>query len=102
MNSEKRKELKKKEKLGMPYGTAAHRLRKNILFHLLKSYDDNNCFKCGEKILEVKDLSVEHKIPWLNSDSPKELFFDMNNIAFSHLKCNIGSRKGTTRKKTES
>jgi len=34
----------------------------------------------------VEELSIEHKIPWLNNSS--ELFWDLDNIAFSHLICN--------------
>lgn len=36
---------------------------------------------------------IEHKIPWLDSDKPKELFFDLENIGFSHLSCNIKARR---------
>ena len=50
------------------------------------------CFKCGETIETPETLSIEHKIPWL--DNSVELFWDMNNIAFSHLSCNVaGSYK---------
>lgn len=45
------------------------------------------------KINTVEELSIEHKTPWLNSNNPKELYFDLNNIAFSHLSCNIGARR---------
>ena len=30
-------------------------------------------------------------MPWLDSINPKESFFDINNIAFSHLSCNVGA-----------
>lgn len=42
-----------------------------------------------KKINTVDELSIEHKEPWENSDNPKELFFNLDNISFSHLKCNI-------------
>ena len=74
--------------LGMPQGTASHRLRKMILFKLLQEADLNWCYRCGKKIEKIKDLSIEHKIPWLDSEKPKELFFDLKNVAFSHLSCN--------------
>jgi len=79
----------KSNQLGMPFGTASSKLRKQILFNLLKKYGENICFKCKKEILNEEELSIEHKEPWLHSKSPKELFFDINNIAFSHLMCNI-------------
>lgn len=78
---------RKSEALGMPFGTANNRLRKAILFHLLKTYDLDVCFQCGKKIENIEELSIEHKIPWLNGDAT--LFWDIENIAFSHLKCNV-------------
>jgi hypothetical protein len=74
------------QQLGMPPGTAANRLRKNILFSFMKRLKEDVCFKCGACIERVEDLSIEHKLPWENR-SP-ELFWDLNNIAFSHLYCN--------------
>ena len=81
--------IKKGKQLGMPLGTASARLRKRILFNLLKEAGKNICFQCGKTIDSEEELSIEHKIPWLDSDNPKELFFSMDNIAFSHLNCNI-------------
>lgn len=83
----------KDEQLGMPLGTASGKLKKQILFHLLVKLNENVCFKCEEKILNVDDLSIEHKKNWLHTENPKELFFDIENIAFSHIKCNTPERK---------
>lgn len=47
-------------------------------------------FSVGEKISR-ENFSVEHKIPWLDSENPVKLYFDLDNIAFSHLSCNIGA-----------
>ena len=77
---------KKATLLGMPYGTAGNRLRKMILFHLLKRHGENICFKCGSTIDIIEDLSIEHKESW--QPGGVELFWDMENIAFSHLRCN--------------
>ena len=79
--------------LGMPHGTASNRLRKTILYSMLygKVYD-RNCFQCGEEIVDVDDLSIEHRKPWQSADDPRVSFFDLDNIAFSHLRCN--SRAG--------
>jgi len=82
---------KKSEQLGMPFGTANARLRKQILFHLLQKLGEDVCFQCGEKIESVDDLSIEHKKAWL--DESVDLFWDLDNIAFSHLKCNISVRR---------
>lgn len=72
--------------LGENISTAQHRLRKQLLFHYVSKAGDAICFKCGTLIENVDDLSIEHKLPWLHN-SP-ELFWDLDNIAFSHLTCN--------------
>jgi hypothetical protein len=82
---------KKSATLGMPHGTAMHRLRKILLFSLLKKLNDNVCFKCSEVIEKVEDLSVEHKKPWEGVSA--ELFWDIENVAFSHLHCNRPDRQ---------
>ena len=82
---------KKVEQLGMPFGTASGILKKSIMFSMMQLLELDMCFQCGMKIESVNDLSIEHKIPWLDSENPKELFFSLDNIAFSHLKCNVGA-----------
>lgn len=77
---------RKAETLGMPHGTANNRLRKNILFSLLLRYGENYCARCGATIDSVDELSIEHIEPWEGVSA--DLFWDLNNIAFSHLKCN--------------
>lgn len=79
---------KRFQQLGMPHGTAANRLRKMILFSLVQQTELDICFKCGEIINSVENLSIEHKAPWLDSEDPRKLFFDLDNIAFSHSRCN--------------
>lgn len=81
-NSNARKDVT----LGMPHGTANGRLRKNILFHLLKKHNENVCVRCNKPIEKAEDLSIEHIKPWEGISA--ELFWDLNNIAFSHLRCN--------------
>ena len=87
---------KKAEQLGMPIGTASGRLRKMILFDLVKRLELDVCFQCKTVIENIDNFSIEHPIPWLDSGRSIELFFDLNNIAFSHLKCNIGAAKKMT------
>jgi HNH endonuclease len=70
----------------MPYGTAGHRLRKLIMFHLLERHGENVCFKCQKTIDAPEELSIEHIRPWQLAGS--HFYWDMDNIAFSHLKCN--------------
>lgn len=82
---------KKDATLGMPHGTANNRLRKNILFSLLKKYGEDICSRCSEPIEMVEDLSIEHVKPWEGISA--ELFWDLKNIAFSHLHCNVGARR---------
>ena len=73
--------------LGMNYSTANHRLRKAILFQLVQETDRDVCFHCNHLITDIAEFSIEHKKPWLHIDSA--LFWDLSNIAFSHLRCNI-------------
>ena len=77
---------RKADILGMPYGTAGNRLRKLIMFHLLEKHGENVCLKCGKPIETPDELSIEHIRPW-QIDGPR-LFWDIANIAFSHLTCN--------------
>jgi hypothetical protein len=81
----------KNDLLGMPHGTAAHQLRKMIMFRLIQNARADFCYRCGKVIKTVDDLSIEHMRPWQKADNPKETFFDLDNIAFSHLKCNINA-----------
>lgn len=83
MSSSKRKS----EFLGMPFGTATARLKKMILFSLLQKFQIDSCYVCNEKIDRIQDLTIEHILPWEGRDV--SLFWDLNNIAFSHIRCNI-------------
>jgi hypothetical protein len=86
--------------LGMPHGTACNRLRKMVLFGVLRRHGENVCFKCSEVIETAEELSIEHKQPW--EGISKELFWSLENIAFSHLRCNKNHRHkggGASRRK---
>jgi len=82
----KNSDKNKSDQLGMPFGTAASKLRKHIMFYLAKKAGYDKCFRCGKKIESVDEFTIEHKVPWMNNNP--DLFWDMNNIAFSHNKCN--------------
>lgn len=91
--------IKKSKQLGMPLGTASGRLRKSILFHLVTELNRNICYQCNNKIFSENELSIEHKIPYLDSSDPVKLFFDIENIAFSHLSCNVSAARRTVKTK---
>ena len=80
---------KKNNKLGMAHGTAVHYLRKMLLFRLVQETKRDICYMCGKKIVDINMFSIEHKVSWLDSYNPKEKFFDLDNIAYSHLICNM-------------
>jgi len=82
---------KKKKQLGIPYGTAIGRLRKMIMFDLVKRLKKNFCYQCKKKINSIDEFSIEHKKPWI--DNNVDLFWDLKNIAFSHLSCNVGAAR---------
>lgn len=88
---------KKREQLGMPYGTANSKLKKSLMFYLVKKLNLDFCYRCGCKIENLREFSVEHKKAWLDSEDPKKLFFDLENIAFSHLRCNCGNSNNKKR-----
>lgn len=77
---------KKSSQLGMDFSTATHQLRKRIVLYLLRRLGEDMCFRCGKRIESIQDLSIEHKVAWLDNDPA--LFWDLDNIAFSHLRCN--------------
>ncbi len=87
----------KAAQLGMPFGTATQRLRKIIIFSLVQETGKDICFKCSSKIERVEDLSIEHKQPWLYIST--DLFWDISNIAFSHIWCNRPDRPNNGGKK---
>lgn len=81
------------KQLGRSYGSCRNQLDRLILFHYIKKYKENFCYRCKREIKSINDFSIEHKIIWVDSDNPKELFWSMDNIAFSHRKCNSLSRR---------
>lgn len=74
---------------GVSFSTAYGRLKREILFDLVKKAGEDACFRCGKKIRHSGELSIDHKEAWGVSDDPKTLFFDINNISFSHTICNM-------------
>jgi hypothetical protein len=81
----------------MPIGTASHRPRKMVMLQLLRELNRNSCLWCKEKIEDPEDLTIDHKLPWL--DESRELFWDLSNIGFSHTFCNAIARRSTAGRK---
>ncbi|HRZ18554.1 MAG TPA: hypothetical protein P5136_00660 [Methanofastidiosum sp.] len=93
-NNRYKKSLERKKKqFGIPLGTASGRLKKQILFKLVQEANKDICYHCKKRITKIEDFSIEHKINWMYSKNPKKLFFDLENIAFSHLSCNVSSQR---------
>jgi len=82
-----RSNRQKEAVLGMPFGTACGRLRRIMMFELLRRHNENVCYRCGGLIEGADDLTLEHKQSWQTNGAA--LFWDVNNIAFSHVRCNI-------------
>jgi 5-methylcytosine-specific restriction endonuclease McrA len=80
---------KKDETLNMPFGTANGRLYRLILFDLVKRCGADTCYRCKKKIEKSSECSIEHKKPWEGISA--DLFWDLENIAFSHKRCNIAA-----------
>lgn len=83
---------KKKQQLGMNPSTASNRLVKDVLWSLVQETGKDNCCKCGFP-MSRETFTIEHIEPWLDSENPLELYFDLTNIAFSHHSCNVGTRR---------
>lgn len=89
---------KKCQQLGMDPGTVSNRLRKALLFDLVQALGRDTCFHCHLSIENVEEFSIEHKEPWLDSEDPTGLFFNLDNIAFSHLRCNVAASRSPHQK----
>lgn len=93
------KSYNKEKQLGMNPGTASNRLLKQLLFSFGDRLGMQWCFQCAAKIESVADMSIEHKVPWLHSEDPVGLYFDLDNIAFSHKSCNYAASRPKMSKK---
>ena len=79
--------------LGMNPSTAQHRLVKDLLWNFIETTGKNQCCKCN-KPMSRDTFSIEHVIPWMDSENPLELFFDIKNIGYSPLSCNAADSRG--------
>lgn len=88
---------KKTKQLGMNPSTASGRLVKDLLWNFIETTGQDACCKCGEP-MSRETFSIEHVTPWLDSDNPVELYFDLENISYSHRLCNITDVRRPTKK----
>jgi hypothetical protein len=84
---------KRSAQLGMLYNTVRHRLYRLLLFDLMRRCGVDLCARCGLPITDVKDFTIEHVKPWLDVDTA--LFWDLDNIGFSHHACNSAAARVT-------
>ncbi len=83
-----------KEQLGMDFGKANQQLFKMMVWKMATICGMDKCSHCKQPIEKPNDLSLEHKEPWRGIEgrpARPELFWDLDNIAFSHIWCNAGS-----------
>jgi len=91
--SRKRHEMMNAQ-LGQNRVTARRRLMRRLLYDQAQRLELDLCFQCGERIDTLEEFSIEHKVPWLHSDDPAGLYFDLDNIAYSHMECNSAAARG--------
>jgi len=89
----------KESQLGMKLCQARTLLHRKLIFSLIEKSDQNLCFKCSRPMTE-NNYSIEHRDEWLYADDPVKAYFNMDNIAFSHRKCNKGNRGRGSKSKT--
>lgn len=71
-----------------PSSKAVYRLNRSLLLKYVRLAGQDKCYRCGKVIECVSDFSIDHKTPWRHAPNAEELFYDLDNIAFSHLLCN--------------
>lgn len=73
-------------------GTATYKLYRLVIWSLLQELGRAICYRCNGPLIEG-EFHLDHKQPWRYTEDPIGLFFDLNNVAFSHPKCNLTARK---------
>ena len=86
------KQLNEAKMLGQPTSTARSQLYKKVIWSLAEKCGENTCYRCGGEIDNPKDFSLDHVENWRYKDNAADLYFDLDNIRFSHNVCNSGSR----------
>ena len=83
--------IEERRQLGVDKGTATGQLKKLLLFEFAKRLGLANCIRCGLEIASANDFTVDHKKPWFHIDVA--LFWDLENIGFSHDSCNKKAKR---------
>lgn len=91
LQRERKAEKQRSLLLGRSFGPAVYLLKKMLLFSFAKKLGLTTCFQCGREIDSIKGFSVEHKVPWMSAPDPYDAFFNLDNIAFSHMSCNAAA-----------
>ncbi|AUG85106.1 HNH endonuclease [Vibrio phage Ceto] len=86
MDAAKRKREREKRDLGMAPSTARDRLMKKLVFSHIQSRGIV-CHHCGKE-MTVDTFSIEHIKPWRGEPNAAELYFDLDNVTYSHRSCN--------------
>lgn len=81
-------QAKMKSLLGVSLSTAVTKLTRDIIWMFLERVGETRCYVCGKE-MSRDTFSIEHKTPWMNSEDPVGNFWNLENISFSHRKCNI-------------
>jgi hypothetical protein len=91
------------ELLGMGYKMATSRLERKWLFHLLKQAGKIKCYHCPFDVESENDMSIEHMEIWGGNRAKGiepcvEKFWDLDNLAVSHKRCNTSAANAGTGK----
>ena len=87
MHRHKKHRLKAEAQLGMEMKSASTKLMRDLLWQYIENSGETLCHACGEPLCR-ETFTVEHIEKWLDSEDPAGLYFDLNNISFSHQRCN--------------
>jgi hypothetical protein len=74
-------------------GKASALLLRQTVWLLLVATDQGRCFRCGGE-MSLADYSLDHAEPWRGQDAA--LFWDPNNIHWSHKLCNTKAARTVT------
>lgn len=81
-----------KKHLGVVPTTARNRLMRDLLWHNLPK--PALCWRCNLP-MSRDTFSIEHKVPWLHAENAAELYFDLDNVTYSHQTCNSAASRKT-------
>lgn len=80
------------DELGMSMGKARNILIRKLMWQMIVETGRTSCYHCGKEMTE-DNYSIEHVIPWRYSEKPSEMFFELDNISYSHHSCNSAAAR---------